>query len=199
MGHSVDLGITAKYKFNDYFSADLTAVNGEGYKQIVKNSSTAFGAGISITPVDALILRACYGYYTDGGDARDALPEGVTEAKYAAQQNISLFVGYRNDNLSGGIEYARLNSKGFIRGCEIFGLSAFANIKTAEKWHVFARYDISDSKNPSNFPAPNKTSKERFIMAGAEYQPFRQLKIAPNIRLNTPKELSAFISFEINF
>lgn len=202
MAPSVDLGITAEYKINDYISADLSLTNGEGYKKVEKNNSTRYAAGVSLFPIKNIIFRVYADIYTDGEDVRDALPEGVTYTKYTDQKTLSLFAGYQDKILSGGVEYNRVFNKGFVEDKDYYGYSAYASMQVAPQWRVYARYDIMDSKIPAEFTSPWNSLDGQLMMGGVEFQPFKQLKISPNFRnINADRAKSEqylFVNVEFN-
>ncbi|WP_029904508.1 hypothetical protein [Prevotella sp. 10(H)] len=202
MAPSVDLGVTAEYKFNDYISADVSITNGEGYKKIKKDNNMRYAAGISLHPIKNTILRVYADIYNDDEAGRDALPESATDAKYKDQYSLSLFAGYQDKNISGGVEYNRVYNKGFIEKKDYYGYSAYASGKVASKWRVFARYDLMDSTNPDNFTSPWNSLDGQLMMIGVEFQPLKQLKIAPNFRnINADRSKSeqyAYINIEFN-
>jgi hypothetical protein len=199
MGNSVDMGITAAYNFRSVLSIDLSASNGEGYKKIVRNKSTRFSGGISVFPVKNLIIRAYGDIYTESEDMRDKLPDGVVNASYTAQKVLSLFAGYQNDWISGGVEFSQLFDKGFIKDKSCRGISAFVSGKAANKWRVFGRYDWLKSQRPADFTANWNDLDGQTAIIGTEYQPFKQLKVAPNFRFFKPDNAKASPQFLINF
>lgn len=202
MGSSVDLGITAKYQFCPFISADISLTNGEGYKQIEKNNSTRYGSGISIYPIENIIFRVYGDVYTKSEELYGELPEGVTSAKYDNQYTLSLFAGYQNEKISGGVEYSRMYNKGFIEKKDYFGYSVYSTVKVAPKWKIFARYDLADSSKPSGFINPWYDKDGQLMIVGVEFQPLKQIKIAPNIRnINADRRESeqyVFINLEFN-
>lgn len=204
MGHSADWGITASWKFNKFLSADLSVINGEGYKNVVQNNSTRYAAGISIFPIDNFILRAYADTYNQSESIRDALLDDVTgTVKFKNQSVVSLFAGYGNSFFSGGIEYAKLWNKGFIEGKNIYGASCFASVNFAKKWLAFARYDLTFSQRPSEFTTNWNTTDGQLLISGVQFQPARQLKITPNFRFNNnkfsgEKNSYLFVNMEFN-
>lgn len=202
MAPSVDLGVTAEYKFNDIVSADISITNGEGYKNVVKNKSTRYAAGLSISPIKNTIFRIYTDLYNDGEDARDNLPEGVINAKYADQKSLSLFAGYKSDIAWGGVEYSRIFNKGFIKDKDYYGYSGYGSVKFAPKWSLYARYDITDSKKPVEFTSPWNSLDGQLMIAGVEFRPIKQLKISPNFRNINPdrgkSEQYLFVNLEFN-
>lgn len=202
MAPSVDLGTTIEYTFNPFISADISLTNGEGYKKVKQDNSMRYAAGISIHPIKEITLRVYADIYNDDKTQRDALPEGISETKYNDQKTLSFFAGYQDKNISFGAEYNRVYNKGFIDKKDYFGYSFYTSAKLAPKWRAFARYDLIDSKNPDNFISPWSKYDRQFMMIGTEFQPFKQIKIAPNFRnINADREKSEqylFINLEIN-
>ena len=202
MAPSVDLGATVSYAFSPYISADVSYTNGEGYKKVEKNNSARYAAGISLFPFKGAILRVYGDIYNESEDLREDLPEGITDADYKNQYSLSLFAGYQNEVVSGGAEYNRMYNKGFIEKKDYYGYSFYASGKVAKRWRVFARYDLMDSSKPSNFTDPWNKLDGQLMMAGVEFQPLKQVKIAPNFRNINPdrgkSEQYVFVNLEFN-
>lgn len=202
MGSSVDLGVTASYKFNPYVSADLSLTNGEGYKKIKKDNSNRYAAGLSLFPVKNIIFRVYADVYNESEGLRDALPSGVTDAQYKDQYALSLFAGYQDQKISLGAEYNKLYNKGFIENKDCDGYSFYASGKVSSKVRAFARYDLLNSTAPSNFSSTWNSQDGQTMLVGVEFQPAKQLKIAPNFRNINPDGRKAeqylFINLEFN-
>lgn len=202
MGSSVDAGLTAGYKFSPILSADITLINGEGYKKIGKDNSTRYGIGVTANPVKNVTLRAYGDVYNESTDLRDALPSGVSEIKYKDQYTLSFFAGYENGLVAVGAEYNKLFNKGFIEKKDYQGYSFYTSVKIAPKWRAYARYDLTDSSNPSSFTKPWNSLDGQLMIGGLEFQPAKQLKISPNFRnINKDRERSeqyVFVNVEFN-
>ncbi len=202
MGPSVDMGVTAEYAFNPYISADLGITNGEGYKKIKKDNSMKYAAGLSLHPTKNTILRIYGDVYNESENLRDALPEGVANANFKDQYTMAVFAGYKDKNISAGAEYNRVFNKGFIEKKDYFGYSVYTSISLAPKWRTFARYDLVDSSAPDNFNATWNSLDGQLMMIGVEFQPVKQLKIAPNFRNLNPDHSKSqrylFVSVEFN-
>jgi len=189
-GHAADLGVTAVWNFNKFLSVDASVLDGEGYKKIVQNSSTRYAAGISVHPINNFILRAYADIYNQSAQMRDVLPETVNVTQtvnYVNQTAFSFFAGYLNSFFSGGIECNKVWNKGFIQGKNLYGFSGFASVNFAKKWLAFARYDRTNSQRPAAFTADWNTTDGQFFITGVQFQPIKQLKIAPNFRYNYNK------------
>ena len=203
MAPSVDLGTTVKYDFNPFISADISLTNGEGYKDISKNNSTRYGAGVTVNPTKNIVFRVYADIYNESDDLRAKLPEGVENSKYKNQYILSLFSGYSNKYISGGVEFNKVFNKGFIEKKDYYGYSFYATGKVAPKWGVFGRYDITDSNTPDNFKKPWNDLDGQLAIVGVEFQPIKQLKISPNVRNINPKrdesEQYLFINIDFNW
>ena len=201
MAPSVDLGITASYDFNSSISADISLTNGEGNKKIKKDNSMRYAIGTSLNPTSNITFRAYADVYNNDKNQHDKLPEGVN-INYKDQYTLAIFAGYENKFISGGIEFNKVYNKGFIEKKDYYGYSFYASAKVGSKWRTFARYDITNSSSPSTFTSPWYDLDGQLIIIGAEFQPFKQLKIAPNLRnINLDRSQSKqyfFVNIEFN-
>lgn len=202
MAPSVDLGITAEYKFSPLLSADISLTNGEGYKEVTQNNSNRYGLGINLHPNDNIFFRTYVDIYNDGEDNRDDPPSNISETSYNNQYSLALFLGYKNKIVSGGIEYNRVFNKGFINNKDYYGYSVYGSAQFAKKWRGYARYDLTNSQKPTEFVEKWNSTDGQLMIIGAEFQPFKQIKISPNIRnINYSRDKSEqylFINVEFN-
>jgi len=201
MGESVDLGVTAEYRFNNYISADISILNGEGYKNISRNNSYKTALGLSLHPIQNTIIRIYGDIYNDTEKARGEIPEELNNFKFENQYTLSFFAGYQNDLLSAGGEFNKVFNKGFVNRFDYYGYSFYASVKVLPKWTAYARYDWMDSSSPSELTDPWNEDNQ-LIMGGIEYQPLKQLKISPNFRNTNPaigkSEQALYINVEFN-
>lgn len=180
---SADMGIIAKYKFNKHLSADVTFINGEGYKKLNKDNNNRYGAGITITPIKSLILRAYFDQYD--GDGENA----------KAQQSMALFAGYKHQWFSLGLEYNKLWNSDFVDKQDKTGYSAYATIYLNKKFSVFGRYDDLTSRD-HYFKGDQRRS-----IVGLQYEPLRYLRISPNFQTVNPAngKSSNFLFVNVEF
>lgn len=203
-GYAADWGVTGLWNLNKFLSVDASVTNGEGYKKIEQNNSTRYAAGVSVMPINNFILRAYADIYSEDEQMRDAIPENITgTVKFVNQTTVSLFAGYQNSFFSGGIECNKLWNKGFIEGKNLYGISAFGSVNFAKKWLAFIRYDMTLSQTPAVFLTDWNTTDGQFFITGIQFQPTKQVKIAPNFRFNNNKFLNEknnylFINMEFN-
>lgn len=162
-GSSADLGVIGKYKFNQWLTADVTFINGEGYKKLNKDNNYRYGAGVTVNPIKGVTLRGYYDCYN--GDGKDA----------KAQQSLALFAGYQHSRFNIGAEYNKMYNSKFADGNGQSGYSIYSTVNVAKKIALFGRYDKIDSSHDWN--ARNDGQR---ILAGLQYTPIKQLKLAPN-------------------
>ena len=183
-GSSADLGLSAAYKITDWLSADAIIVNGEGYKKIQKKNGLNYGLGVTISPIKNLQIRL-YG----------GLNENVEEGKKDII-NAAAFIGYKCKAFSLGAEYNYLKNSGYNDGDDLYGFSAYASVKVAKSTDIYARLDDLNSKDDFNI-----ANDESAAILGAQFKVGKNVKIAPNFRMNMPKAdgVKDYYSAYINF
>lgn len=166
---SADMGVIGKYDFLKWLSADVTFINGEGYKKLNKDNKFRYGLGVTVTPVKDLILRAYYDIYNGSGDdAKD-------------QQSLAFFAGYKHKYFSVGAEFNKLYNTKFVEEQNQTGYSAYATAYLNKKFNVFGRYDKLTSKDDWN----NSGDQQRAVV-GMQYEPIKYLRISPNYQTVNP-------------
>jgi opacity protein-like surface antigen len=166
MGPSADLGITVQYRFLPCLSADLSLTNGEGYKKIGNDGNYRYAAGLTLTPFSRFTFRA----YADLYGRSDT----------ANQRTLALFAHYKCPAFSLGMEYNRQAGHRFTKGRDLYGCSVYASVFLCDRWNIFGRYDRADSRDASG--AAWYAGARDLAIAGVEYRPVKQLRIAPNYR-----------------
>lgn len=170
-GSSADLAVSAAYKFNKTVSADVIVANGEGYKKVQVKDGLQYGAGLTLTPVKGMVIRA-YGSYNEAGEAGG---KGIT--------NIATFIGYKNSAVSVAAEYNRQMNAKNIDGQDQNGVSAYGSVQFNKHIGMFARWDLLDSKGVWNDASDGMAG-----MLGAEFRLGKYIKLAPNFRIWVPKD-----------
>ena len=164
---SADLGISAEYKIAKFLSADLSVLNGKGYKLVKPDSTFKLAVGLTTNPVKNLILRAYYDYYDKG----------------ETEQTLAFFTGYTFKKFSLGAEYVYQLNHGFIHFEDLYGYSVYATYKANDKWKVFGRYDYLSSSELKNSTNPWNYFKDgQAVIAGFEFNPVKGIKLAPNYK-----------------
>lgn len=75
---------------------------------------------------------------------------------------------------------------GGINEADQGGYSIFSSVKVSKVTELYARYDNLSSKDDWNI-----AKDESAAIIGAQFKPCRYVKIAPNLRMNFPKETGA--------
>lgn len=167
---SADMGIIGKYKLNEWLAADVTLINGEGYKKINKDNHFRYGAGMTLTPLKSLTLRAYWDLYNGDGDGSEN------------QQSLALFAGYKHTKLNVGVEYNKLFNAKFKSEEDLNGYSAYATVNLWKKFALLGRYDHLSSKNDYF------SGDEQRGLAGLQYSPNKYLQLSPNFQIVKPRE-----------
>ena len=165
-GTSADLGLSAAYKINSWMSADMTIMNGEGYKLTEADSTFKTAAGITLLPLKNLSLRGYYDIMTGSG-----INQHTTEiiASYESKQfTLSMAYNYRkNQNLEEGRDYQ--------------GISFNGTVTLSEKMRLFGRYDYVTSTIAGNgHESWNQNKDGRLFIAGLEFALAPGVNISPN-------------------
>jgi hypothetical protein len=166
---SADLGINASYRFHDMLSTDVIITNGDGYRNIQANGRHKSGAGITFSP-GHFILRGYYDRYR----------------RQHKQTTLSLFAGYGDEKIGGGLEYNFQRNHGDFAGNDLTGVSAWGSYLTGFTTRIFARFDRLTSNLVAGEEHPGIMNDVSVIIAGLEYSPVRGVKIAPNYRAIRP-------------
>ena len=169
-GSSADLGISAIYKFTDWFSADAIIVNGEGYKKVQTNDGLNYGLGTTLTPAKDLQIRLYGGLNESGEQGKENIV------------NMAAFIGYKSNKFAIGAEYNKMWNASYKEGQDQYGYSVFASAKLDKKTEVYARFDDLCSKGDWN-----KAKDEQTAILGAQFKLGRYVKMAPNFRMSMPK------------
>ena len=186
-GSSADLGLSAAYKLADWITADAIIVNGEGYKKIQKNDGLNYGLGATFTPLNGLQIRL-YGGINESGEEDK---EDIT--------NLAAFVGYKCNEFTIGAEYNYMANVSNKEDADLSGYSIFASANLSKETSLFARFDDLHSKNDWNIANDESTA-----MLGTQIKIGKYVKVAPNVRMNMPKEpggkttYSAFLNYYLN-
>lgn len=180
-GSSADVGLSASYEFAKWFSSDLIIVNGEGYKKIQKNDGLNYGLGVTLTPVKGFQIRL-YGGYNENGENGESEQTDIV--------NLASFMGYKSEKFTFGTEFNYINNAGYEKNAVLYGYSIFAASNFSERAGVFLRFDDIYSKDNWNI-----AKDESAAIIGSQIKLGKYVKIAPNFRVNIPKEKGSDIGY----
>lgn len=169
-GSSADLGLSASYKFADWITADAIVVNGEGYKKIQMDDGLNYGLGLTLTPTSGFQIRLYGGLNEAGEDGKKDI------------LNLSAFAGYKNERITVGAEYNVIQNASYQKDADMSGYSVFASVNLSEQSALYARFDDLSSKDDWN-----KAKDESAAILGAQFKVGKYVKVAPNVRISTPK------------
>jgi hypothetical protein len=179
-GPSADLGAGLEYSPSDFFSFDISLLNGEGYKKLQADSAFKETIGITLKPIKGFILRG----YADMMNHN------------SNQISLAIFAGYSAGSFRSGFEYNTQKNNLMKDGNDFSGISAFASIGFREKFSFFGRYDNLWSETPEGETNPWNYNKDgQLFMIGFDYSPVKGVKIAPVFTEWSPADRSLpFIS-----
>ncbi len=179
-GHSADFGVAMKYQIAKPLSVDFSLTNGEGYKTIKKNKSSRYELGVSLIPIKNMTVRMYADIYND---SKEMHPTNLSSYDdFANQYTYALFVGYKNKRVKAGLEYNYQMNAGLNKDRNQSGYSAYCTVSLNKKWSGLARFDVLTSSKEKGSSWNRRDGKVAII--GVEYQPHKNVKIAPNFRLN---------------
>lgn len=206
-GQTADLGIYAKYDINDMFSADLSVLNGEGFRRIQMDNDFLYGAGLTFKPYKEFTLRV----YGDINTHRDTIT--YADTMQSMKKNLQVFAGYDGKHFRLGADYNWQWGSNLLKGQVLNGLSIYATGKITPKFNIFARYDKGYAKdkiviNPTTGAiglAENWSTinNDQDIFLGVEYRINKLISLAPAIQYhifadNTNK-MYAYLSAKVAF
>ncbi len=187
---SADIGISISYKMGSFAEADLMVVNGEGYKNVQKDSTYNIAGGINLFPFEGMVLRAGY----------DFTPGEIV------QKTATFFGSYGFGPARLGIEYTFQNNFGGVEGKNIGGYNITGEVEVSKKVAIYGRYDNTGSDILAGDTDPwNIANDGSYLMTGFDYSPVKGVRISPNYRVVMPEEatqsnLSMFmVNVEVKF
>lgn len=200
---SADIGLKAKFKISDSFSANAIIVNGEGYKNLQdEDGKQKVGASL-VYSKKGLTAKI----YADAVTTKLADEEGVetdvTSTSFAG------FVGYKfSDQFRLGAEYNLLtNATKYSKAAEdkdMNGLSFYSTYTFNKQWEVFGRYDkLSSNKLKGEDEKWNFSKNGGSVTAGLQYAPVKGVKMALNYQAynfeDSTKEDKSMIYMNLEF
>jgi len=165
-GSSADLGIFASYKFSKKLSLDISISNGEGYSNIQQDEYFKGSFGITYKPIKALVIRG----YVDAHDSDES-----------TQISANGFIGVTTTYFTLGNEFNYQANNKFHEDFDMYGLSFYSTVKIIDHLKAFGRYDYLSSNKLEGDDIPWNLAKDgSSIIAGLEYQPIKNVKMALN-------------------
>ncbi len=190
-GPSADIGAFAQYRFNDWFSGEVTISNGEGNNNLQVDNEYKFAVGSQFDFCNGCIARLYY----------DIIPR-----EFAPQATYSSFLGYKHDKFSiaGEFNYQenyRLNEVGGDK----YGYSVYGTYWLTEKIDCFVRYDQLYSSLDETGQPYDLSRDGSELKTGVEYLIIKQIRASLNYHdmvpyaQNVDAQKYVFLNVEIKF
>jgi hypothetical protein len=176
-----DLGISVACNIASWISADVSLVNGEGFKLTEADSTFKESAGITLTPVKNLSLR---GYFDNMGK------DGVS------QQTLEFIASYETGSAGISASFHLRRNDGLTDGHDYHGFSVNGRLALNEKISIIGRYDFITSVKLENEDDPwNLSDDGQLFLAAIEFSLAPGVSLAPNFSGWKPSDRSMpFIS-----
>lgn len=179
-GAAADLGVSATYNFTEWLSADLTIMNGEGYKVLESDSTFKAAAGFTITPVKGAFMRL----YLD-----NMSKNGVN------QQTVQLLAFYENSNMALSAAYNFRKNHLMFENHDYHAFTVNGSLILSEKARIFGRFDNISPINSDNEPDPwNPSRVGQLYLIGLQYSLAPGVNISPNFQGWQPSGSRPFVS-----
>ncbi len=167
-GTSADLGLSIGYKISSLLSADLTIMNGEGFKLTETDSILKSAAGITLTPADNFSLRAYY---------------DIMAGKSRNQHTAEFIAAYENDGLSLSGAYNFRKNNNLMEGHNYHGLSFNGAVAVGDRLRLFGRFDhVASVTALSGVDSWNLRKSGQLVVAGMDISLAPGVSIAPNFQ-----------------
>jgi len=187
---SADLGIKADYRFTDWFSADISMRNGEGFKKQQADNIYWYGGGFAVQPFTGFTYRTYFDF----------------SKKVIVQTNFSNFINYSTNKFKVGAEVIVSSNNGYTVDKKLISYSALAAYQVAPKFELFGRYDNLSSNTLSGGANPwNYDTNADFAICGIQFCPMENIAIAVNGRYYLPenptkdKKMSVYFNVDFKF
>jgi hypothetical protein len=167
-GGPSDLGISVACKITPWISADVTLMNGEGFKLTEADSTFKESAGITFTPLKNLSLRGYFDHMRKDG---------------TSQQTLEFFASYETGSAGISTSYHYRRNNGLADGHDYYGFSVNGRVTVNDKISIIGRYDFTTSVKLENEDDPWKLSDDgQLFLAGFEFSLASGVSLAPNFR-----------------
>ena len=189
-GPSADLGMAVQYVINDLMTSDLCISNGEGYTSPQRDNTYKLSGGITLYPVEKIVLRAHYSIFMHE----------------EPEMTFSGFAGYRANQFRLGGEFNYQKNYNSYTGHHRYGYSVYSTYVINNMWEIFGRYDqlysniVGDDLIPWNLPEDGSA-----VIAGIQYTPVNNLHICLDYQDwvqyagNGDSEPFIYVHFEVKF
>jgi hypothetical protein len=166
LGSSADLGVNFHYKFSEFFDADLTMMNGEGYSSLQMDDVFKYSLGSTLKFPRNFTSRVVY----------DIMHNEIAET------TLLFFTSYdfrSKWNLAGEVVYRQNDS--WKANQNILALSFYGKYNLSNKYQLFARYDKVESNILEGETLPWHLANDgTALVAGIQFRPVSKVTMALN-------------------
>ncbi|MEE4286179.1 MAG: porin [Mariniphaga sp.] len=166
LGSSADLGVNFHYKFSEFFDADLTMMNGEGYSSLQMDDVFKYSLGSTLKFPRNFTSRVVY----------DIMHNEIAET------TLLFFTSYdfrSKWNLTGEVVYRQNDS--WKANQNILALSFYGKYNLSSKYQLFARYDKVESNILKGETLPWHLANDgTALIAGIQFRPVSKVTMAFN-------------------
>jgi len=188
-GYSADAGTSLDYRFNSNISADISVMNGEGFKKPQLDNTFRTGIGITVRLSEHFTTRFYYDFI----------------AKEEIQSTFVSFLGWKDKRLTFGIEVDYMDNSNYVLNQNQIGFSTYASYLLSKKFEIIGRFDkLASNKLEGVENSWNNLNDGQAFIGGIQFQPVDEIKIALSYRnwYSTTVDISnrpfLFLSFEFN-
>jgi len=165
-GTAADLGLNVTYAAAKWISADLTVMNGEGFKLTEADSTFKVGGAITLMPVKGLSLR---GYF-----------DNMTKNSIN-QQTVQTIATYENKGFVVSAAYNFRRNHSLVDGQDYQGFTVNGTIPVTDRIKVLGRYDYVNSVIVGTATDPwNQAKDGQLILTGIDIMLAPGVNISPN-------------------
>ena len=162
-GMPADFGARLSYNYHNFLKYSLSIVNGEGpfYYQD-ENSKFLVSNNFEVNLFKNVLAKVYFDY------------EPASENGLSDKKAVSVFAGYKTDNLMVGAEYCQISNNKFTELNNFTGFSFFSSYKIYKNIKTFARIDYG------NLVENSKDNK--YLILGFEYEAEKNFFVSLNYR-----------------
>ncbi len=165
-GMAADLGLSVAYNFTPWLTADVTVMNGEGFKLTEADSTFKTAAGVTLVPARNISLRL---YYDNMGK------NGIS------QQTAEAIASYENKGSMLSVAYHYRKDNGLIPGHDNHAISFNGRVPVSERVRIIGRYDFAASTRAGNEADPwNLSNDGQLFLAAVEIAISPGINLSPN-------------------
>ena len=165
--YSADAGLSLEYRFNSNISADISVMNGEGFRKPQLDNTFRTSFGITVRLSEHITTRFYYDFI----------------AKEEVQSTFAGFLGWKDKGLTFGIEVDYMANSNYVLNQNQTGYSTYASYLLSKKFEIFGRFDkLASNKLEGMENSWNNSNDGQALIGGIQFQPIDEIKIALNYR-----------------